>query len=304
MKLKFVLLYILVTFLLLFYPGDSMLFNIFAFQRDLFTEGTANTALTINSVPLVKNQIMPYTSAEGMYIVDKTSYTPLFTKNPHERLLPASTTKILTALVAYDVYKPDDIITIQHEMNEGQVMELKPGERITVENLLYGMLIYSGNDAAYALAEHYGIEKYMKLVNQKAQDLGMKQSQFKNPAGLDAVGQYTTPFDLALAARELLKNKYLSKIVSIKEITISDVDFKYFHQLANVNKLLGELQGIGGLKTGYTENAGENLVSFYRYNGHDYIIVILKSLDRFEDTRTAVKWIQDNINYESVNIPK
>ncbi len=304
MKLKFVLLYILVTFLLLFYPGDSMLFSIFAFQRDLFTEDTANTALTINSVPLVKNQIMPYTSAEGMYIVDKTSYTPLFAKNPHERLLPASTTKILTALVAYDVYKPDDIITIQHEMNEGQVMELKPGERITVENLLYGMLIYSGNDAAYALAEHYGMEKYMKLVNQKAQDLGMKKSQFKNPAGLDAVGQYTTPFELALAARELLKNKYLSKIVSIKEITISDVDFKYFHRLANVNKLLGELQGIGGLKTGYTENAGENLVSFYRYNGHDYIIVILKSQDRFEDTRTAVKWIQDNVNYESVNIPK
>ncbi len=304
MKLKFILLYILVGLLLMFYPGESMLFNIFAFQRDLFAEDSATATLNINPVPLVKSDVMPYVSAEGMYIVDKTSYTPLYEKNPHAKLLPASTTKILTALVAYDLYKPDDIITIQHEMNEGQVMGLAPGERITVENLLYGMLIYSGNDAAFALAEHYGMEKYMKLVNQKAQDLGMKQSQFKNPAGLDAFGQYTTPSDLSLAARELLKNKYLSKIVSIKEITISDVDFKYFHQLTNVNKLLGELQGIGGLKTGYTENAGENLVSFYKYNGHDYIIVILKSLDRFEDTRTAVKWIQDNVSYETVNIPK
>lgn len=125
----------------------------------------------------------------------------------------------------------------------------------------------------------------------------MKDSHFTNPAGLDNRSQLVTPFDLSLAARALLQNKYLSRIVSIKEITISDVDFKIFHTLTNVNQLLGEIQGIGGLKTGYTENAGENLVSFYKHQGRQYIIVILKSQDRFSDTKAVVNWIDSNINY-------
>src|SRR3989344_9510430 len=125
----------------------------------------------------------------------------------------------------------------------------------------------------------------------------MKNSYFSNPNGLDSGTQHSTAFDLALAARELLKNPYLSKIVSTKEITISDVDFKYFHQLTNVNKLLGEIQGLGGLKTGYTENAGENLVSFYKKNGHQFVIVILKSQDRFVDTTILVDWIKTNVKY-------
>ena len=78
------------------------------------------------------------------------------------------------------------------------------------------------------------------------------------------------------------------------------MDYRYFHKLTNVNKLLGEIQGLGGLKTGYTENAGENLVSFYKHNGHQYIIVVLKSLDRFQDTKNIVEWIVNNVNYQSV----
>jgi len=176
-------------------------------------------------------------------------------------------------------------------------MGLLEGEKITVENLLYGLLIQSGNDAAYAFSNEVGTDKFMALIKKKADSLFMKNSNFRNPAGLDEAGQYSTPYDMALAARELLKNPYLSKIVSIKEITISDVDFRYFHKLTNVNKLLGEIAGVGGLKTGYTEAAGENLVSFYKNNGHQFIIVILKSLDRFSDTRSVVGWIEENISY-------
>ena len=125
----------------------------------------------------------------------------------------------------------------------------------------------------------------------------MINSHFTDPSGLEEIIQYTTPFDLALAARELLKNPYLAKIVSTKEIIISDADFKYFHKLSNVNQLLGEIQGIGGLKTGYTEAAGENLVSFYKKNGHQFVIVLLKSQDRFQDTRNVINWIEANIDY-------
>jgi len=177
------------------------------------------------------------------------------------------------------------------------LMELNIGEKITVENLLYGLLVHSGNDAAYVLADNHGFEKFIDLMNKKAKELKMMDSYFKNPAGLDENNQYTTPFDLALAARVLLENPYLAKIVSTKEITISDVDFKYFHKLTNVNKLLGEIAGLGGLKTGYTEEAGENLVSFYKKNGHQFIIVILKSQDRFYDTTNVINWIEENIDY-------
>jgi D-alanyl-D-alanine carboxypeptidase len=181
-------------------------------------------------------------------------------------------------------------------------MDLKIGEKITVENLLYGTLVHSGNDAAYVLADNYGYEKFIKLMNEKAKKLSMKNTHFTDPTGLKENNQYSSPFDLALAARELLKNPYLAKIVSTKEIIISDVDFKYFHKLTNVNKLLGEIQGLGGLKTGYTQEAGENLVSFYKKNGHQYLIIILKSEDRFADTEKIINWINENVDYLKINI--
>jgi D-alanyl-D-alanine carboxypeptidase len=199
--------------------------------------------------------------------------------------------------VVLDIYNPDDIITVKHTLSEGQTIGLVEGERITVENLLYGMLVESGNDAAYAFADAYGFEKFIARMNKKAESLGMRETHYTNPAGLDDPAQFTTPYDLALASRELLKSKLLKKIVSTKEITVDDADFKYFHKLTNVNKLLGEVQGVGGLKTGFTEAAGENLVSLYKKDGHDLLIVILKSQDRFADTKTVIKWIDDNVRY-------
>ncbi len=218
-------------------------------------------------------------------------------------MLPASTAKIVTALVVFDLYKPEDIITIHNPLPEGQVMGLIEGEKITVENLMYGILVHSGNDAAYALAQKIGTAHFAELMNKKAQALHMNNSLFSNPAGLDVAGkdQYTTALDLALAARALLKNPYLAKFVSTKEIVVSDTDFKYFHELKNVNKLLGEVQGVGGLKTGYTIEAGENLVSFYKApTGHQYVIVVLKSQDRFLDSLSIIQWIQTSIDYAPV----
>lgn len=298
MKIRFYLLFIFYTLLFLFYPGDSFYFHIFAYNRPLFEKKETKKEIKMNPVPYLKNPFyFPETSAEGVYVVDLPSFTPILERNKHVKFLPASTTKIITALVAYDLYKPDDVITVKKTIYEGQLMELQIGEKITVENLLYGLLVHSGNDAAYILADNYGYEKFIVLMNKKASQLKMSNSYFSDPAGLEETNHYTTPFDLALAGRELLKNQYLSKIVSTKEIIISDVDFKYFHKLTNINKLLGEISGLGGLKTGYTEEAGENLVSFYKKNGHQFIIVILKSLDRFQDTTNVIKWIEENVDY-------
>jgi serine-type D-Ala-D-Ala carboxypeptidase (penicillin-binding protein 5/6) len=296
MKLKYFLLFSFFTLLFLFYPGDSYYYHLFAYNRELLNQTITKSDLKINSVPSLRYPYYPFVTAQGVYIADLPSFTPVMELNAKEKFLPASTSKIITALVAFDIYKPDDVITVHNPIQEGQVMGLQDGEKITMENLLYGILIHSGNDAAYAVAENYGFDKFIDLMNKKAASLHMKDSSFKNPAGLED-NNYSTPFDLALAARELLKNKYLAKIVSIKEITISDIDYLYFHPLTNVNKLLGEIQGIGGLKTGYTENAGENLVSFYKKNGHQMLIVIMKSDDRFADTRNVVKWIDENVEY-------
>ena len=300
MRFKHYLFLIFYSLLFLFYPGDSPLFHTFAYNRPLFSLSLQPTTYSLQPVPFLKYSYSPEITAQGVYILDLPSFTPILEKNIHEKFYPASVTKILTALTAYDLYKPDDIITVKKVINEGQVMELVTGEKITVENLLYGTLVHSGNDAAYTLAEHYGEKKFVNLMNQKTQKLFMKNSHFTNSNGLDDFGQYSTPFDLALAARELLKNPYLKKIVSTKEIIISDVDYTHFHKLTNVNKLLGEIQGIGGLKTGYTENAGENLISFYKNNGHEFLIIILKSEDRFKDTTNIVQWIQENVSYANL----
>ena len=139
-------------------------------------------------------------------------------------------------------------------------------------------------------------------MNIKAQKLGMKNSYFTNPAGLDNYRQKSTPFDLARAGRALIENPYLRKMVGTKEIIIFDTKYSISHKLTNVNKLLGEIQGLGGLKTGYTENAGENLVSFYRHEDHDYLIVVMNSKDRFIDTTTLINWIKDQVKYLSIDV--
>lgn len=301
MKIRFYFLFPFFTLLFLLYPGNSDLLHTFAYNRQLFYEKSTPAPYTLSPIPYVKLPYYPEVLAEGVYIVDLPSFTPIAQRNPHLRFFPASTIKIITALVAYDVYKPDQVITIKRTIEDGQTMGLIIGEKITVENLLYGLLVHSGNDVAYVLADNYGYDKFIQLMNEKAKKLMMTNSYFKNPNGLDNMAQYTTAFDLTLAARELLKNKYLAKIVSTKEITVSDVDFQYFHRLVNVNKLLGEIQGLGGLKTGYTENAGENLVSFYKKNHHEFVIVILKSTDRFTDTKNIVSWIDQNVDYLEIN---
>ena len=299
MRLKFIFLFVFYTLLFLFYPGNSYHFHIFSYHRDIFAKNKEKkTQFKINPVPFVKTNFFPYLTAQGVYVLDFSSFTPVLEKNAKEKFLPASTAKIITALVSYDIYKPSKVIEVKKVVTDGQVMGLYQGEKITVENLLYGILVHSANDAAFALANHFGYQKFVSLMNQKAKNLKMKNTHFVDPAGLsEDKNQYTTPFDLALAARAILSNPYLSKMVGIKEIVVSDVDFSYFHHLVNVNKLLGEVPGVGGVKTGYTKEAGQNLVSFYKRNDHQFIIVVLKSDDRFLDTKNIIDWLSWNVSY-------
>jgi D-alanyl-D-alanine carboxypeptidase (penicillin-binding protein 5/6) len=244
----------------------------------------------------------PEITATGLVILDVDSGVYLLKRNEEELLSPASTTKILTALVALDSYNLDDIVTVTNIMNDGQVMGLVPGERITVENLLYGALIQSGNDAAYALASYYpgGVDKFVEAMNKKAQALHLTKSTFTNPVGYDDPNHKMTPMDLARLGSVALNDKVIAKMVAIPQITVSDVTHTYFHPLKNVNELLGKVPGVAGIKTGWTEEAGENLITLIERNNHKLIIVVLQSNDRFGETEKLINWIFSNYQWEII----
>jgi len=239
-------------------------------------------------------------SAQGVVIMDVDSGVFLYKKNDEELLSPASTTKILTALVALEKFDLDDVVTVTDVANSGQVMGLVPGERITVENLLFGALIHSGNDAAWALAAHYpgGVDAFVAAMNEKAKALNLIHSTFTNPVGYDNPNHKTSPADLARLASKALDNKIIAKMVAIPQITVSDVTHTYFHPLKNVNELLGKIPGVGGIKTGWTEEAGENLITLVQRGDHRVIIVVLKSADRFGDTTSLINWVFANYQWE------
>ncbi len=247
----------------------------------------------------------PEITAQGVVVLDLDSNVTMYKRNELELLAPASTTKILTALVALDHYQLDDVVTVATAANNGQVMGLVPGEKITVENLLYGALIHSGNDAAWALGEHYkgGMDAFVAEMNAKAKLIHLDNSHFTNPVGYDDPNHKMTPTDLARLAAFALTNKTIAKIVAIPQITISDVTHTYFHSLTNVNQLLGKIPGVGGIKTGWTEEAGENLVTLIERDDHRVIIVVLKSANRFSETAALINWIFSSYQWKVFEPP-
>ncbi|MCX6816867.1 MAG: D-alanyl-D-alanine carboxypeptidase [Candidatus Beckwithbacteria bacterium] len=248
-------------------------------------------------------RLTPYLSSRSAIVIDVDSKAIIYEKNPDLKLLPASTTKIMTALVALDNYVLSDIVTIGNIKVEKSNMDLIPGEKITVENLLYGLLVASANDAAVALAQFYpsGEAGFVTAMNQKANSLHLDSTQFINPIGLDNYNHYTTVHDLSLLAAVALQNPEFSKIVSTISITVTDTDNTVIHELKNVNQLLGQIPGLAGVKTGLTQLAGECLVGYVQRNGHRIITVILDSSDRFGDSRSLIDWTFANHRWENLS---
>lgn len=244
-------------------------------------------------------------TAEGIVVVDSDSAVILYEKNADKQMAPASITKMMTALVALDAYSLDDVIKVQTVITEGRTMGLVSNEEITVENLLYGMLVHSGNDAAYVLAQQYpaGFGSFIAAMNAKAKELGLTSTHFTNPMGFDDFEQYSTPRDLLRLAQAVLSHKELTKIVSIPNITVSDVSHSLYHHLTNVNELVGKIPGVSGIKTGLTEQAGESLVSVVERGGHRVFIVLLRSKNRFKETEEIINWVFSSYRWEEIKPP-
>lgn len=235
----------------------------------------------------------PNLSARSAIVIDVPSATVLYAKNPDLRLLPASTTKIMTAVVALNHYPLDRVIAVKRaDRALGQTMNLIPGERLTVQSLLYGLLLASGNDAAFALAESFpgGYNAFVAEMNRMAQELELSDTQFRNVSGVEQDGHYTTVRDLARLAAVAMRNPTFSEIVSTWTAEVKDVSGAISHRMTNKNELLKLVAGVRGVKTGWTENAGECLVTDVVRDGREVIVVILGSQDRFGESHDLIEW--------------
>lgn len=239
-----------------------------------------------------KFQDAPSISARSAVVIDAKTGITLYQKEPNLRHLPASVTKLMTAIVALERCTPDTQVMINTVVGEGTQMGLEKGDQVTVATLLSGMLIASGNDAAYALsfacASSYN--QFIASMNQRAKELSMANTHFANPAGLDDPNHYSTAQDLAKLAKVAVANPQIAKIVATKSTVVTDVTGNKTYYLENINQLLGEVEGLEGGKTGQTEGSLEVLVTKTTRLKNTIIVVILGSTDRFGETKELIQW--------------
>lgn len=222
-------------------------------------------------------------NAEAAVVMDADSGRLLYAQNPDKRLANASTTKIMTALLTLEQPDQDRYFTVDSDaiQVEGTTMGLQPGDSVTLHQLAAGMLLPSGNDAANAAAvEIAGSEEaFVRLMNQRAAELGLENTQYRNPSGLDAEGHYSSARDLATLAAHALENEDFADIVSKQEIRMAFGNPPYNRSLYTTNKLLERYPYAIGVKTGYTDDAGLCLVTAAEKDGTRLIIVTLNGKD-------------------------
>ena len=244
-------------------------------------------------------------NARSYVVLDRKSKKVLIGKNEYTKAKMASTTKIMTATIILENCNLDDIVTISKKSANtgGSRLGLKTNDKISVLNLLYGLLLCSGNDAAVALAEYCSgsIPEFCNLMNQKAIELGLTNSHFETPHGLDSDGHYTTAYELALITDYALKNSTFVKIVNTKNHTIQINN--YPKNLSNTNELLGVLDGVYGVKTGFTNGANRCLVTACKRNDMDLICIVLgcdTKKFRGQDSTKLINYCFDNFEYVNI----
>jgi len=243
-------------------------------------------------------------SAEGAVLIDVNSGRIIFEKNPDKEMRIASLTKIMTAIIAIEYGDLHSYVKVSDNAFgvEGSSIYLQKGEKILLEDILYGLMLRSGNDAAVAIAEHIGgsVEGFVYLMNEKAAYLGMTGTHFANPHGLDADNHYSTPKDMAILTAYALKNPTFKKIVSTKVKTVPIEDEEWDRKWYNKNKLLYRYEWADGVKTGYTKIAKRCLASSATKNDYQLAAITLNAPDDWNDHIKLFEYGFDN--YEKVSI--
>lgn len=270
--------------------------------------------VTEASVPLYPSQTRqvgdirpPAVGAEAYAVLEHLTGRLIVGKNAHRRLAPASTTKIASAVVALERGRLDETVQVEvdsRELADSSVMGLLPGEMLTLRDLLYGLLLPSGNDAAIAIARHVGgsEERFVAMMNDKAAALGLRDTHFVNPHGLDHPDHYASAYDLAMLARYAMNNPTFAAIVSTREYAAVGTLRRY--DMRNTNPLLFAEAGVDGVKTGYTERAKQALVTSAVRNGQRVLVAVLRSDDRVADTVPLLNHFFANYSCGDLELPR
>jgi D-alanyl-D-alanine carboxypeptidase (penicillin-binding protein 5/6) len=243
---------------------------------------------------------VPLTSALAAVVVDEASGEVLYDKNAHERLAPASLTKIATLILALESNRLDEWVSVDVDsrlMIGSSVMGLEPGDRFTLRDLLYGLMLPSGNDAALAIGRHISGSDtaFVAQMNALVARLGLKDTNFINPHGLGGTEHYTSAYDLAILSRygmtlpgfyEIVNTRYYEAVGQPRSIDLS-----------NISTFLSGFPGAVGLKTGYTRRAGPTLAASAMRDGHRVYAVILNSQTRDDDARRLLNWVFTNLSW-------
>lgn len=236
----------------------------------------------------------PQVNARAAVLMEAKTGQVLWAKDQNRRLAPASTTKIMTALLALEKVPISKVVTVSENASkaDGSSLWLEPGEKLTVEELLYGAMLNSGNDACVALAETVsGSEAdFAKLMTARARKLGATATTFMNANGLPAAGHLTTAYDMALITRAALANPVFAAIAETKVKNIPWPGKDWDRRLINHNKLLWRYEGADGVKTGYTRESGHCLVASATRDGRQLIAVVLRSRDTYGETSTLLDY--------------
>ena len=271
-----------------------------------YYQGNLKHGDVLKSLP-VKDASAPALAVEAKASIafDSDTDLVLYSQNTGQKLPIASLTKIMTALVVLEEMDLDKTSTVSKNALsldiEKKKNTLQEGERIKTGNLLKVMLIESNNAAAYSLAENTAgsVDEFVELMNAKAKLLGLKNTRFSNPSGLDQEGNYSTAYDVAQMVDFAINKKFIWDILKTKSATVSSLDGKAEHRLRNTNLLLGRIPHIIGGKTGFTDEAGECLVLIVEdaESGRKVVTVVLGAKDRFAETEKIVRWVFKNYRW-------
>lgn len=280
-----------------------VIFEIVSLMLNYINKLTDTVKITSQSIDspvtdytFLNRQIEPPISAQAATIIDRDSKTVLYEKNAHLRFSMASTTKLMTALVGLDHYRPNDTLTAVTSHVEGVNVGVEIGDRLYFKDTLFAMLLPSGNDIAFMIAQNYpgGEDAFVTAMNEKAKNLHLSNTHYADPAGLNDDGNYTTANELAQLAAVVSQNSLLADVTATKSKIIATTDGTKVFNLENLNRLLG-LYGVTGMKTGHTEGAGDVLITSVINGGHTYIVVVMKSEDRFTDTEVLLSSLMSGV---------
>ncbi len=246
-------------------------------------------------------------SAKSAVVIDASTNEILFQKNAFEKRSMASTTKIMTAIIAIESGKLNNIVTVTEQMirAEGTCVGLCAGYKITLYDLVYGMMLESGNDAANAVAVYLAgsLKNFAIVMNRKAEEIGMKNSSFVTPSGLDDEEHYSTAFDMAVLASYCVKNPIFKSVCSSKKYTaelVSPSSGRFF--FSNHNRLLSSVDGVFGVKTGFTKKSGRCLVSAIEKNGVVLVAVTLSAPDDWNDHKKLYSACFESFDLEKIEV--